>query len=171
MDLESKYYLCSTAVLWKMHWINNSVCICLTMLSLQILICIPLRYCIRICVLKAPPHPLLLLRSMLSSLLTTGWYPVALPVCITCELRPHHMCLWQSVLILWENESGSSRSKFPLFLLNWPNVRVCVLGDSYITSNLHAFGFSLQFILKFISHKFICLPSCCFPGRLRISTL
>lgn len=129
-----------------MHWINNSACICLTMLSLHFLTCIPLRYCIRICVLKASPHPFLLLRCVLSSLLTTGRYPVALPVCMPSELRPHHVCLWQSVLPLRENESGSSHSKFLSFLLNWPNVGVCVLGGSYITSNFHAFGFSLQFI-------------------------
>lgn len=132
-----------------MHWINNSVCFCLTMLSLHFLICIPLRYSIRICVLKASPHP----------------------VCMTNELRLHHVCLWQSVLSLCENESGISHSRFPLFLLNWPNIGVCILGDSYITSNLHALGFSLQFIHKFISHKFICLPSNCFPDRLGIITL
>lgn len=96
MDLELRYYLYSMVVLCKMHYINSSDFISLTMLFLCFFICIPVRYHISICVasvLKGSPHPSLPLRCMLSSLLTAGWCPAALPVCMTTYLRPCHVFL------------------------------------------------------------------------------
>lgn len=153
-----------------MHWINNSVCICLTVLS-----AFHYQYSTEmlyqdLCA-KGITSPLPTSEVYAVTFVDNWVIPGTLPLCVTNELRPHHVCLWQSVLPLCENESGISHSKFPLFLLNWPNLGVCILGGTYITSNLHAFGFSVEFIHKFISHKFICLPSSCFPDQCRIRTL